>query len=70
MRIQDIAICLPSWFPWLAVQVRTDEDGFALEPLRPGIIMAEHYIRMQTMVLMASSPPGSTIPDLINIVAR
>lgn len=50
-------------------QVRTDDDGFTLEPLQPGIIMAEKYIRLKTMISLCSSPPKATIPDLINIIA-
>lgn len=52
------------------IQIRTDEDGFLLEPLEPGVIMAQNYIRMRTMISLCNTESGATIPDLINIVAR
>ena len=51
-------------------QVRLHSDGFGLEPLRPGQIMAERYIRMRTMVSLCSAPQGAAIPDLIAVLAR
>ena len=54
----------------LALQVRLHEDGFGLEPLQPGQIMAEKYVRMKTMVSLCSAPQGAAIPDLISILAR
>jgi hypothetical protein len=50
--------------------VRLQDDGFCLEPLQPGQIMAERYIRMKTMVSMCKVAPGAAIPDLIGVLAR
>ena len=50
--------------------VRIDAEGFGLEPLQPGLIMAENYIRMETMISLCSTPKGAAMPDLIGAVAR
>jgi replicative superfamily II helicase len=50
--------------------VRTDEDGFSLEPLQPGVIMAENYVRLPTMALVAGCPPGGGAAELLWVVAR
>ena len=55
---------------FLPLQVRLHDDGFGLEPLQPGQIMAEKYVRMKTMVSLCSAPQGAAIPDLISILAR
>lgn len=52
------------------LQVRLHDDGFGLEPLQPGAIMAERYIRMRTMVSLCTMAPGAAIPDLISVLAR
>ncbi|KAL4421686.1 hypothetical protein ABPG77_010630 [Micractinium sp. CCAP 211/92] len=49
--------------------VRLQEDGFGLEPLQPGQVMSERYIRMKTMVSLCNAPKGAAIPDLIAILA-
>jgi hypothetical protein len=64
------ALLPPLPCPCLALQVRLHEDGFGLEPLQPGQIMAEKYVRMKTMVSLCSAPQGAAIPDLISILAR
>lgn len=56
--------------PLLSTQVRLQEDGFGLEPLQPGCIMAERYIRMRSMVSLVSMEQGAAIPDLIGVLAR
>ncbi|KAL4857947.1 ATP-dependent DNA helicase MER3 [Chlorella vulgaris] len=48
--------------------VRLQEDGFGLEPLQPGRIMAERYIRMRSMVSLVSMEQGAAIPDLIGVL--
>ena len=49
--------------------IRFDDDNFAIEPLQPGIIMAENYVRMPTMInICKRSCPG--IKDLIWIIAQ
>ncbi|PRW56253.1 putative ATP-dependent DNA helicase HFM1 isoform A [Chlorella sorokiniana] len=50
--------------------VRLHDDGMGLEPLQPGAIMAEKYVRMATMKSLTGAPQGAGIPDLIGIVAR
>ncbi|KAL4457640.1 hypothetical protein ABPG75_012505 [Micractinium tetrahymenae] len=49
--------------------VRLQEDGFGLEPLQPGQVMAERYVRMKTMVSLCQAPQGAAMPDLISILA-
>ncbi|PSC72871.1 putative ATP-dependent DNA helicase HFM1 isoform B [Micractinium conductrix] len=49
--------------------VRLHDDGFSLEPLPPGQIMAERYIRFKTMVSLGGAPSGAAMPDLLKIVA-
>ena len=51
-------------------QLRLQDDGFGLEPLQPGVIMAERYIRLRTMVALCSLPRGAAMPDLLAALAR
>jgi ATP-dependent DNA helicase HFM1/MER3 len=41
----------------------------SVEPLEPGIIMAECYVRLGTMMGMGSCSRGSGVPDLLRVVA-
>lgn len=53
-----------------AGMVRFDDDNFAIEPLQPGIIMAENYVKLSTMVNLCKCPPASSLSDLIWVVAN
>ena len=50
--------------------VRTDEEGYSLEPLQPGVIMAEHYVKLPTMIALCACPIGGGIPQLLHVIAR
>jgi hypothetical protein len=50
--------------------VRLHDDGLGLEPLQPGVIMAEKYIRMATMVQLCSLGHGAAMAHLIGVLAR
>lgn len=55
---------------WLVLQVSQDADGFALEALEPGRLMAQHYMRFKTMALMSRAPPQLQMIDLIMLLAQ
>jgi ATP-dependent DNA helicase HFM1/MER3 len=50
--------------------VRTDDEGYSLEPLEPGVIMAEHYVKLATMVDLCQCPVGGGVPQLLWVIAR
>ncbi|KAG7669274.1 putative DExH-box ATP-dependent RNA helicase DExH17 [Nannochloris sp. 'desiccata'] len=50
--------------------VRTDDEGYSLEPLEPGVIMAEHYVKLSTMVELCNCPVGGGVPQLLWVIAR
>lgn len=50
--------------------VKTDDEGFSLEALKPGAIMAEHYVRLPTMVELAACRAGGGMADLLWVIAR
>ena len=54
----------------LHAQVQTDEYGFALDPLVPGQLMAQHYIRFKTMMAICATPSPAGLPDLLMRIAR
>ena len=54
----------------VCAQVQTDEYGFALAPLVPGQLMAQHYIRFKTMVAICNIPSPAGLPDLLMSIAR
>lgn len=51
-------------------QVHTDEYGFALDPLVPGQLMAQHYIRFKTMTAICALPSPAGLPDLLMCIAH
>ena len=51
-------------------QVQSDEYGFALDPLVPGQLMAQHYIRFKTMTAICATPSPAGLPDLLMRIAR
>lgn len=55
---------------WLVPQVKQDADGFALEALVPGNLMAQHYMRFKTMALMCRAPPQLQMIDLVMLIAQ
>ena len=55
---------------YLPAQVQTDEYGFALEPLVPGQLMAQHYIRFKTMMAICATQSPAGLPNLLMCIAR
>ncbi len=50
--------------------VRTDDEGYSLEPLEPGVIMAEHYVKLSTMVDLCKCPVGGGVSELLWVISR
>jgi ATP-dependent DNA helicase HFM1/MER3 len=50
--------------------VRTDDEGYSLEALQPGAIMAEHYVKLSTMIELCKCPIGGGVPQLLWVIAR
>lgn len=50
--------------------VQSDEDGFSLQAMEPGVIMAENYVKLQTMIDIMQCPSGGKIADILWILAR
>lgn len=48
----------------------SDEEGYELNALQPGIIMAEHYMSLQTMIGIVGCKQGATIEDLLWVIAK
>ena len=53
-----------------APQVILDEDGFGLQPEMAGLLMAQHYIRFQTMIGMLQIGQGASMADLLWVIAN
>ena len=49
--------------------VRTDESGFFISSTAPGILMAENYVRLGTMSLIAKLGTKSTMEDFAWVIA-
>lgn len=49
--------------------VCTDEEGYSLEPLQPGVIMAEQYVKLPTMIALSGCPVGGGVPQLLQVIA-
>lgn len=49
---------------------QTDDDCFSLTALRPGVIMSEHCIRLQTMCAITGCAQRAGIPELLTVIAR
>lgn len=54
----------------LPEQVQSDDYGFALDPLVPGQLMAQHYIRFKTMMAICAAPSPAGLPDLLMRIAH
>ncbi|KAL2500073.1 ATP-dependent DNA helicase MER3-like protein [Abeliophyllum distichum] len=50
--------------------VWTDEDGFLLKPLEPGILMTKYYLKFDTMKHIIQSPANCSIEDVLHIICR
>ena len=48
----------------------TDEQGFSLEATVPGVLMAENYVRLETMSLIVQLGPKSTMEDFCWVIAN
>lgn len=53
-----------------AGMISEDEDGFSLQPLTPGIIATEHYLKVKTMEHLCKVPPASAMYALLEVIAR
>lgn len=48
----------------------TDDDGYDLQPTSSGILMAENYIRLSTMLSICKAGSRSTLEDLLWILSN
>lgn len=69
MKIEKCTDFSPG-LPLRKLQVKQDEDGFGLEALEGGRLMARHYIRFKTMALMCRAPSQMQMIDLILLLAE
>ena len=72
LQIAGLKLMLPgmsSLTTLSALQVILDEDGFGLQPEMAGLLMAQHYIRFQTMIGMLQIGQGASMADLLWVIA-
>lgn len=48
----------------------TDEEEYTLSPSQPGIIMAEHYMRLSTMSAICKLKSSASMEDLMWVIAN
>ncbi|KAL3526077.1 hypothetical protein ACH5RR_014449 [Cinchona calisaya] len=48
----------------------TDEDGFLLKPLEPGMLMTKYYLKFDTMKHIMLAPASCSIEDALHIICR
>ncbi|KAL6899412.1 hypothetical protein ACP4OV_006070 [Aristida adscensionis] len=48
----------------------TDEDGFLVQPLEPGRLMAKFYLRFDTMKLIVKASASCSLEDLLHIICH
>ncbi|CAL9071793.1 unnamed protein product [Musa textilis] len=48
----------------------TDDDGFLLKPLEPGILMTKFYLKFNTMKLIVKAPGSCSIEDVLRIISH
>ena len=50
--------------------LKIDDEGYSIEPLQPGVIMAEQYVKLPTMIDLCKCPVGGGVPQLLWVIAR
>ncbi|THU63406.1 hypothetical protein C4D60_Mb01t15420 [Musa balbisiana] len=48
----------------------TDDDGFLLKPLEPGILMTKFYLKFNTMKLIVNAPGSCSVEDVLRIISH
>ncbi|KAL6634739.1 hypothetical protein ACP70R_027410 [Stipagrostis hirtigluma subsp. patula] len=48
----------------------TDEDGFLLQPLEPGRLMAKFYLKFDTMKLIVKASASCSLEDLLHMICH
>ncbi|CAI9109838.1 OLC1v1009749C1 [Oldenlandia corymbosa var. corymbosa] len=48
----------------------TDEDGFLLKPLEPGVLMTKYYLKFDTMKHIMLTPANCSIEDALHTICR
>ena len=69
-RLKHMLPGMPSLRLMKVLQVTLDEDGFGLQPEMAGLLMAQHYIRFQTMIGMLQIGQGASMADLLWVIAN
>ncbi|TVU29219.1 hypothetical protein EJB05_20777, partial [Eragrostis curvula] len=50
--------------------ILTDEDGFLLQPLEPGRLMAKFYLKFDTMKVIVKASACCSLEDLLHIICQ